>query len=232
MNINLFDSNWESHKQQDWKHKWQNKICATSLLHITRFCWTLSDCLKFFANRTWPQDKWYISKEDCFSILRNDSPEYRYQELVTPYAWAYILKQFSLRSEVKLEQKKRLYGQLQQAKAKWGSSKSYSCIFHQSVLLPCRHILKLREVNHENLFVEAVSDRWKINTVRTSHRLFDDTSQRQIKGGGGQASPLFGKKMCCLYRESLKRDGSGPLLGQSVGPHFENFWIRHWQLVL
>ncbi|CAG2217744.1 unnamed protein product [Mytilus edulis] len=83
-------------------------------------------------------------------------PEYRYQELVTPYAWAYILKQFSLRSEVKLEQKERLYGQLQQAKAK--------------------HILKLREVNHENLFVaEAVSDRWKINTVRTSHRLFDDT---------------------------------------------------------
>ncbi|CAG2224736.1 ZSWIM3 [Mytilus edulis] len=43
------------------------------------------------------------------------------------------------------------------------------------MLLPCRHILKLREVNHENLFVEAVSDRWKINTVRTSHRLFDDT---------------------------------------------------------
>lgn len=43
------------------------------------------------------------------------------------------------------------------------------------MFLPFRHILKLRKVNHENLFVaEAVSDRWKINTVRTSRILFDD----------------------------------------------------------
>ncbi|VDI04173.1 zinc finger SWIM domain-containing protein 3 [Mytilus galloprovincialis] len=122
-----------------------------------------------------------IFQKRTVSAFSNDSPEYKYQELVTPYAWPYILKQLSLRSEVKLEQKESDDGEIiWTATTSQGQvrvdSKSCSCMFHQSMLLPCRHILKLREVNNENLFVaESVSDRWKINTVRTSHRLFDDT---------------------------------------------------------
>ena len=50
-----------------------------------------------------------------------------------------------------------------------------------------------------------------------------DKSKSQIS-----RATLFGKKIGYLYRESLKRDWNGPLLGQSVGPTYENFWIRHW----
>lgn len=54
--------------------------------------------------------------------------------------------------------------------AEWNKVNVYmnSCSFHQCMILPCRHMLRLKEVKQADLCsAEAISERWKLSIVRT-----------------------------------------------------------------
>lgn len=62
--------------------------------------------------------------------------------------------------------------------AEWNKVNVYmnSCSFHQCMILPCRHMLRLKEVKQADLCsAEAISESWKVSTVRTSHRFLEKT---------------------------------------------------------
>jgi len=46
------------------------------------------------------------------------------------------------------------------------------------MLLPCRHILKFREIKGKDLFSnDLIGIRWKLSYVKSSHRLFEEESE-------------------------------------------------------
>jgi zinc finger SWIM domain-containing protein 3 len=77
------------------------------------------------------------------------SEENKYQELLTPYALTYVLKQMSNRVDVELkeedneEHEQQWYAESTEGKVLVNSS-CCTCTFYKSI--PCRHMFKLREV--------------------------------------------------------------------------------------
>ena len=115
------------------------------------------------------------------STLQPDSAEYKYQQLLTPYAYEYVLKQLSQRSRVCLYESEEDNELIWKCVTSEGSVvvklNSCSCSFYRCMVLPCRHILKLREIRQEELYSsEGISGRWKMEWFTKSRRLFSNVS--------------------------------------------------------
>ena len=109
-----------------------------------------------------------------------DSTEQKYQELLTPYAFDYVLRQLDNRGRVVLE------ADPDDPMNRWTSNtiegsinvtlNKCSCSFNTRMLLPCKHIFKARELSQRDLFsIEDISSRWKIQSYTNHHRLFQMT---------------------------------------------------------
>ena len=120
------------------------------------------------------------------------SAEQKYQDLLTPYAFKYVLRQLGNRDRITLEQHN------QEGEIGWKSStpeglinvslNTCSCSFNTRMLLPCRHIFKAREISVTDLFsLEGISERWKIQSYTKHHRLF---SIVQITENSVSISPI------------------------------------------
>ena len=130
------------------------------------------------------------------------SEEYKYQELLTPYALTYVLKQMSNRVDVELkeeeneEHEQQWYAESTEGKVLVNSS-CCTCTFYKSMLLPCRHMFKLREVKNEGLFqTDGISERWKLETYTKSHRLFSSLpSERLAPQSSVTSTPKRNRKL-------------------------------------
>jgi hypothetical protein len=110
-----------------------------------------------------------------------ESPEYKYRELVTPYVWSFIFKQLMQKSAITIEEhegdNRESLCQTAQGKVAVNMN-SCTCSFYKSMVLPCRYLLKSREIKGEDLFSnDLIGIRWKLSYVKSSHRLFEDESE-------------------------------------------------------
>ena len=79
------------------------------------------------------------------TVYKQNTPEYLYMQLLTPYALGYVVKQLSLIDRVKILDKS---GDVYEINTTEGIVKATatdcSCGFRKSMLLPCRHIFAVR----------------------------------------------------------------------------------------
>ena len=96
-----------------------------------------------------------------------------YMELLTPYAFEYVRKQFELSEKVKI--KDDIDGDSCTIDAREGelvtSIDNCSCVFSSSMKLPCRHILATRCHKGLHRFDESLcAERWKLQYFLVNHR--------------------------------------------------------------
>ena len=87
--------------------------------------------------------------------FKDDSPENDYSKLLTSYAAEFVHKQLKLHVAVKVKEIKESYGQYMVDTSEGSevvTSTTCGCIFHMSMLLPCRHIFALQHKNDEPIF--------------------------------------------------------------------------------
>ena len=107
--------------------------------------------------------------------FKDDSPENDYSKLLTSYAAEFVHKQLKLTGKVKEGQ----YMVDTSEGSKVVTSTTCGCIFHMSMLLPCRHIFALRCKNDETLFDPVLCDkRWTTTYYRSTQRLFLTSSSQ------------------------------------------------------
>ena len=105
----------------------------------------------------------------------NGSPESNYLKFLTSYTASYVIKQLELTPKVKeIEEKDGQYVIHTSQREVVVNLTSCSCIFRNSMLLPCRHMFALRLKLGETLFL---CDRWWTYAYyRATQRLFINSS--------------------------------------------------------
>ena len=98
-----------------------------------------------------------------------------YIRFLTPYAYKYVAQQMQLKERVKLPADNlcdQFYLTISEGLITVTSS-ACQCGFWQSMRLPCRHILAVRESLGVNLFDEALCDgRWSMEYYKANQRIF------------------------------------------------------------
>ena len=104
---------------------------------------------------------------------------FKYQELLTPYSFSFLVKQFELCSKVKITESVRVdknsYTATIHVKERsfLTSDCQCSCGFYKAMELPCRHIFALRKyANLDPFEAELCATRWTRDYYRNSHRIF------------------------------------------------------------
>lgn len=107
-----------------------------------------------------------------------ESPEGEYSKLLTSYASEYVVKQLGLIDKVKdIKDDNGEYSVETSEGVRVVTITSCQCIFNQSMLLPCRHILALRRKLGEPLFAPGLCDqRWTAAYYKATQRLFSSSS--------------------------------------------------------
>ena len=101
----------------------------------------------------------------------------RYQQLLTPYAFSFVVKQFELCSKVKITESvdKDLYATTIHSSRRIieNSACTCSCGFQTAMDLPYRHIFALCSHSELSLFEPKLCAlRWTRDYYRNSHRVF------------------------------------------------------------
>ena len=101
---------------------------------------------------------------------------FKYQELLTPYSFSFLVKQFELCSKVKITESVRVdknsYTATIHVKERSFLTSDYqcSCGFYKAMELPCRHIFALRKyANLDPFEAELCATRWTRDYYRNSH---------------------------------------------------------------
>jgi len=98
-------------------------------------------------------------------IPLEDVDEKQYAELLTPYAFNFLQKQFNLKNKVKFTES----GVLSSEGTLTVTEDSCHCKFWSTMHLPCRHIFAVRESLNKPLFCSTlVSERWKLSYLRSA----------------------------------------------------------------
>lgn len=102
------------------------------------------------------------------SSFSPNSPEEQFSLLLTPYAAAFVLKQLTLRSKVKIDQDD---GETCVISSSNGilsvTVDNCQCMFRRSMHLPCRHMFAVRESRKISLYdITLVSPRWTVSYMR------------------------------------------------------------------
>ena len=88
------------------------------------------------------------------------SPESEYSKLLTTYASTFVIKQLKLADKVKvIKEDAENYVVDTSEGEKIVSLTGCGCIFHKSMLLPCRHVFALRTKLGESLFESICCDK-------------------------------------------------------------------------
>ena len=103
-----------------------------------------------------------------------NSPEYSYSRLL---AAPFVFTQLSFMNKVRIEEKEGTYSTYSSEGITSVTSSSCQCMFYNSMLLPCRHILALRAKLGITLFESDLCDkRWTLNYYQSSQRIFTSHS--------------------------------------------------------
>ena len=102
---------------------------------------------------------------------------YEYQNHLTPYAFSYVVKQFSIADKVKVTESAdqlslstKFY---QKERTITTSIHTYTCGFCKVMRLPCRHIFSFRRLLQLNLFEKQLCGVcWTHDYYKSSHRVF------------------------------------------------------------
>ena len=110
------------------------------------------------------------------TVYKQNTPEYLYMQLLTPYALGYVVKQLSLIDRVKILDKS---GDVYEINTTEGIVKATatdcSCGFRKSMLLPCRHIFAVRSSSRVDLYSpELCATRWTLAYYQSNHRVLAD----------------------------------------------------------
>ena len=102
---------------------------------------------------------------------------YEYQNHLTPYAFSYVVKQFSLADKVKVtesvDQLSLSTKFCQKERTITTSIHTCTCGFCKAMQLPCRHIFSLRRQLQLNLFEKQLCGvRWTCDYYKSSQRVF------------------------------------------------------------
>ena len=102
------------------------------------------------------------------SVYSPSSPEGKFAELLTPYAFGYVEKQLALRKKVTIAKDHGLCFTISSSAGNLSvTSESCQCKFWNSMQLPCRHIFAVRERQLLPLYSStSVSERWKMSYMR------------------------------------------------------------------
>jgi len=105
------------------------------------------------------------------TVYKQNTPEYLYMQLLTPYALGYVVKQLSLIDRVKILDKS---GDVYEINTTEGIVKvtatDCSCGFHKWMLLPCRHIFAVQSSSQVDLYSpELCATRWTLAYYQSNH---------------------------------------------------------------
>lgn len=100
-----------------------------------------------------------------------------YQQLLTPYAYSFVVKQFELSHKVKvtgsLSGNNHSCTIFSNGKKTQTSDSDCDCGFYSAMKLPCRHIFALRRHALLDTYEEGLCAlRWSRQYYRSNHRLF------------------------------------------------------------
>ena len=112
--------------------------------------------------------------------FQQGTAEFDYTKYLTSYAAGFVLKQLEVVSKVK-DIKDDGSGQCYKVQTSAGkvqvSEFDCGCIFHQSMLLPCRHMFALRKMLGKPLYDPKICDnRWTFAYYQSTQRIFVSSS--------------------------------------------------------
>ena len=193
--IEYFDDNWHEIREQ-WVEGFKRESCnylnsTNNRLEsinqkiksvVTRHSSLLTffeDLMKCLNSLSLERDhKAAMVFEKCaVRLFPEDNCLSRYQQLLTPYAFSFVVKQFELSSKVKITESvdKDSYATTIHSNGKSieTSDCTCSCGFYVTMDLPCRHIFALRSHSELGLFEPKLCTmRWTREYYRNSHRVF------------------------------------------------------------
>lgn len=93
-----------------------------------------------------------------------NSPEWQYASILTPYAFYFVQRQLSLRNKVVITETSATQFTVASSEGKLSvTANSCHCKFWNTMSLPCRHILAIRQKLQLPLYdSRIVLDRWKV----------------------------------------------------------------------
>lgn len=100
-----------------------------------------------------------------------DPVEIQYSAILTPYALGFVSKQLALRKKVSIIREFDVVCLISSSQGILKvSTESCGCSFWHTTMLPCRHILAVRDRRHLPLFVpEIVAERWTLEHLETAY---------------------------------------------------------------
>ena len=195
--IQYFDDNWHGIKQR-WVEGLKCEAChylnsTNNRLEsinqkIKSVVTKYSSLVNFFQELMKCLDSLALERDHCAAMVFkkcsvNLYPENNclseYQQLLTPYAFSFLIKQFKLCSQVKITEGVRVdknsYTTTIHSKGRsfLTSDCHCNCGFHTAMELPCKHIFALRKHANLNVFqAKLCAIRWTHDYYRNSHRVF------------------------------------------------------------
>ncbi|XP_065657184.1 uncharacterized protein LOC124806290 isoform X2 [Hydra vulgaris] len=104
-----------------------------------------------------------------------NSAEAAYKKVLTLYAAQHVLKQMSLCGDINLLQRENEYFMVNTTEGLHTVTSNFcSCMFRNSMHLPCRHIFAARQFLRINLFnIDLCAERWTLKYYRQHQRAFN-----------------------------------------------------------
>ena len=190
--INYFDGSWHSIREQ-WVDGLKNSYFNRTNNRVESINAKLKSVIKRYSGMT----QFFNDLMQCLSSLQVErdhralevmtkqrvtgidptSTLGKYMELLTPYAFEYVKKQYGLSEKIKVlndDDDKSCTIDAREGQLVT-SIDNCTCVFSSSMKLPCRHILATRchkglPQYHENL----CASRWKLNYFLSNHRALHD----------------------------------------------------------
>ena len=193
--VDYFSENWH-HIREQWVDGLKNSQC-NYLNRTNNRVESINAKLKMVITRYSGMTQFFSDLMQCLSSLRVERDHRalevtikrritahdpasvlgKYVELLTPYAFEYVQKQFELSKSVKILED--LDEDRCTIDAREGhlvtSTGSCTCIFTSSMKLPCRHVLATRR--HKGLseyHEDLCADRWKLQHFLQNHHIFQN----------------------------------------------------------
>ena len=193
--VDYFSENWH-HIREQWVDGLKNSQC-NYLNRTNNRVESINAKLKMVITRYSGMTQFFSDLMQCLSSLRVERDHRalevtikrritahdpasvlgKYVELLTPYAFEYVQKQFELSKSVKILED--LDEDRCTIDAREGhlvtSTESCTCIFTSSMKLPCRHVLATR--HHKGLseyHEDLCADRWKLQHFLQNHHIFQN----------------------------------------------------------
>ncbi|CAG5075431.1 Protein of unknown function, partial [Cotesia congregata] len=153
-----------------------------------------------------------------------DSPECRYSQYVTNYAFNFIKKELEKMHKLELIYNENL-NVYQQNLTPTGiistTSSSCDCLERTSMILPCRHIFMVRKIENKNLFEESLCDkRWTSDYYYNTQRVFSTVQEEILIPEPVITSTQYKQKVLSeneKYKKSLEVVKKLPALAAEVG---------------